>query len=121
MTNNKSKKVDPNNAINKSDEDFDETVDVIEDDVDLSEVDDTTDQYAEILLDPTKAVKIAPDNQDENEEILYCPNCGVTGLFVDNICLNCGTKKTRKSGSASEEADEDDLYQNDSPLNMDEF
>ena len=121
MANKKTTKADPNTVIDKTDDEFDETVDVIEEDVETTDADDTTDQYAEILLDPTKAVKIAPENQEENEEILYCPNCGVKGLFVDNVCMNCGVKKSKKSGSAVEDSDDEGLYQDESPLNLEEF
>ena len=97
---------------------FDETVGV-DDSVEIEPGDENVDQINEILMDPTKALKMEQVEAEENEEVLYCPNCGVTGLFVDNVCMNCGVKKSKTTTAIKDEEDIVDFE--DNSMSMDEF
>lgn len=106
-------------------DEFEETpVSDLEDVEEVPDADEAQDQLAELsemLANPDKALGIKADESEETEEVLYCPNCGVTGLFVDNVCMNCGEKKSKKSFSNDEAQDDLMDFGGDESINIDEF
>ncbi|MEI7603932.1 MAG: hypothetical protein WCJ19_02845 [bacterium] len=97
-----------------------------DDDADVEEdltEDEEQAELAQMLSDPAKAVKMVQEEPEENEEVLYCPNCGVTGLFVDNVCMNCGQKKSKKLVRSVDESEDDDLsaFDDESSISLDEY
>jgi hypothetical protein len=104
---------------------FDETLPP-EDGEDFLTEDEAADHHmaeiAEMLADPAKATKIVEDVSEEVEDILYCPKCGIDGLFVNNVCVVCGTKKAKKSDEDSADEFEDDLSEHfENNIDSDEY
>jgi len=112
------------NTTDQNDDDkFVEILDNDDTDTDSEDTqnDDSNEELNKMLSKPEEALKMVEAESDENEEVLYCPHCGLTGLFVDNVCTNCGEKKSKKSSRRQDDNDDMTSFGDDDGLVLEEF
>jgi hypothetical protein len=66
-----------------------------------------------LLSKPEETLGITDNFKEGKEVVTICPVCRMEGVFIDNICPNCGSKKKPKSTMQRYDLDEDVFAKND--------